>query len=594
MNPIRCVSSLLFSFALLAFTSVRAADDYELGPDSKPQAGVPKGEVLKFSFEQSNIFPGTQRDYWIYVPAQYTSDQPACLYVNQDGIQWQATTVFDNLIHKKEMPVTIGVFVMHGRVKAGDTNAAQDRFNRSYEYDGLGDNYVRFLLEELLPDVAKQKTSDGRTIRISTNASDRAIGGSSSGAICAFTAAWERPDSFSRVFSAIGTYVGLRGGDRYSTLIRKYEPKPLRIFLQDGASDLNIYAGDWWMANQKMERALTFAGYELNHVWGEGGHSGKQGTAIFPDVLRWLWKDWPQPVKAGQSKNPTLAALLIPGEEWQLVPGNYSFSDGPAANAKGEVFFNTTILYHNNTRTNTTCQIGLDGKLTHFLADTKRASGQAFGPGGELYAVTGDSKVVAYEPDGKASDVADGIAGNDLVVAHNGNIYVTDNAGSRSNAPSKVWLIRPNGEKQIVDTGLRFANGITLSPDQTLLYVADYRSHWAYSYQIQPDGTLAYKQRYHWLHVPDNEDDAGADGLRVDRDGRLYVATRLGIQVCDQPGRVQCILPTPNGKVSNLCFGGENFDILFATCGDKVYKRKLKVRGAQAWATPTKPLTPGL
>src|SRR5262249_30234268 len=162
-------------------------------------------------------------------------DKPACVYVNQDGVQWQAPTVFDNLIHKKEMPITIGVFVMHGKVKAANADAALDRFNRSFEYDGLGDNYVRFLLEELLPEVEKQKTSDGRPIRLSKNGNDRAIGGSSSGAICAFTAAWERSDAFSRVFSTIGTYVGLRGGDRYHSSIRKYEPKPIRIFLQDGA-----------------------------------------------------------------------------------------------------------------------------------------------------------------------------------------------------------------------------------------------------------------------------------------------------------------------------------------------------------------------
>jgi gluconolactonase len=595
MNPIRPFAFLLLSLALAANSSTRAADDYEPGPDSKPQPGVPKGEVLKFRFEQSKIFPGTSRDYWIYVPAQYTPDQPARLYVNQDGIQWQAPTVFDNLIHKKEMPVTIGVFVMHGRVEAVDSNTAQDRFNRSYEYDGLGDGYVRFLLEELLPDVAKQTTSDGRPIRFSTNANDRAIGGSSSGAICAFTAAWERSDAFSRVFSAIGTYVGLRGGDRYPTLIRKYEPKPLRIFLQDGASDLNIYAGDWWMANQTMERALTFAGYEVNHVWGDGGHSGKQGSAIFPDVMRWLWKDWPQPVKTGRSKNTALEAILVPGEDWQLVTGNYGLNHGPAANANGEVFFNTTISYIDNTHTNKTCKISLEGKVTEFIADAKRASGQAFGPDGRLYAVaTGESKLVAYYPDGKASVIAEGLAGNDLVVTHNGNIYVTDASGSTSNAPSRVWLVKPNGEKQSVDAGLRYASGVALSPDQTLLYVADARSHWIYSYQIQADGALAFKQRYYWLHVPDGEDDSGAHGLSMDQDGRLYVATRMGVQVCDQPGRVQCILPTPNGKVSNLCFGEENFDTLFAMCGDKVYQRKLKVRGAQAWAAPGKPAAPKL
>jgi sugar lactone lactonase YvrE len=141
---------------------------------------------------------------------------------------------------------------------------------------------------------------------------------------------------------------------------------------------------------------------------------------------------------------------------------------------------------------------------------------------------------------------------------------------------------------------LRYSNGLTLSPDQTLLYVADMRSHWVYSYRIQPDGSLQFKQRYYWLHVPDTADDSGADGMRVDRDGRLYVATRMGVQVCDQAGRVNAIIPTPNGRVSNLTFGGENGDTLFATCGDKVYKRKLKVKGAHAWDKPLKPAPPRL
>jgi len=156
------------------------------------------------------------------------------------------------------------------------------------------------------------KTADGRAIRLSKDGNDRAIAGSSSGAICAFTAAWERPDSFRRVFSAIGTYVGLRGGNVYPTLIRKYEPKPIRIFLQDGRRDLNHWGGDWWMANQEMERALTFAGYEVNHVWGEDGHSNKHATEIFPDAMRWLWKDWPRPVKAGAG-SAQLQEILIPG-----------------------------------------------------------------------------------------------------------------------------------------------------------------------------------------------------------------------------------------------------------------------------------------
>jgi sugar lactone lactonase YvrE len=194
--------------------------------------------------------------------------------------------------------------------------------------------------------------------------------------------------------------------------------------------------------------------------------------------------------------------------------------------------------------------------------------------------------------------IAEGIAGNDLVVANNGNVYVTHPPAGNSNDPSKVWLIKRGAsgqfEKQVVDNGLRYANGVTLSPDQTLLYVDDYRSHWVYSYRIMPDGTLTFKQRFYWLHVPDNADDSGADGMRVDRDGRLYVATRAGIQICDQAGKVQCILAMPNGRAANLTFGGENFDMLFVTSGDKVYKRKLKVRGYQSWEKPLRPAPPRL
>src|SRR6478736_1490556 len=141
---------------------------------SQQTADLPKGEVTKYSFDQSQIFPGTVRDYWIYVPKQYDPARPACVHVNQDGVQFNAPAVFDQLIAAKEMPVTIGVFIMHGRVKAANDQAI-DRFNRSYEYDSLGDSYVRFLLDELLPDVEKRTTSDGRPLRLSKNGNDRSI-----------------------------------------------------------------------------------------------------------------------------------------------------------------------------------------------------------------------------------------------------------------------------------------------------------------------------------------------------------------------------------------------------------------------------------
>lgn len=574
---------------LFAAPIARAADEYPPHPDSIVNPAVPKGELLKFEFAESKIFPGTTREVTVYVPRQYDPAKPACVYVNQDGVQWGAPTVFDNLIAKGDVPVLIGVFVRPGVLKSTASAAALDRFNRSYEYDGLGDNYARFLLEELLPAVEARKTGDGRPLRLSKSGNDRAIGGSSSGAICAFTAAWERPDAFTRVFSNVGTFVGLRGGDRYHTLVRKYEPKPLRVFLVDGSNDNNIYAGDWWMANQTLERALTFAGYEVKHVWGEGGHNGRHGTAVFPDAMRWLWQGWPERVKtAGPTKNAMLAALLIPGEDWQLVSEGYRLTEGPVANTRGEVFF--TDIPNSKAY-----KIARDGKVSLARENTNRTNGQAFGPDGRLFAAaTGSQQVMAYDGAGNGTVVADGIAGNDLVVAHNGNIYVTHPPAGNSNEPSKVWLIRPDGSKQVVDTGVRYANGVMLSADQSLLYVADYRSHWVYSYQVQADGTLAHKQRYYWLHEPDHIDQSSADGMKVDREGRLYVATALGIQVCDQAGRVNAIIPTPNGRITNLCFGGEKFDTLYATCVDKVYKRKVNAIGVHAWDKPHKPTAPRL
>src|SRR6266403_1502923 len=188
-------SGLRFSLALALFLALTVAaqstDNYKPGPDSKPQPSVPRGEILKFTFNSSKIFPGTTRDYWVYVPAQYKPDKRACVFVCQDGIRYEAPIVFDNLINKNEMPVTIGVFVAPGVVKATDADAALDRFNRSFEYDGLSDDYARFLLEELLPEVETKKTSDGRAIKLAHDGNDRLIGGESSGAIAAFTAAWE-------------------------------------------------------------------------------------------------------------------------------------------------------------------------------------------------------------------------------------------------------------------------------------------------------------------------------------------------------------------------------------------------------------------
>lgn len=275
---------------LLSASMAMAADDYKLGPDSEYQPNVPKGTVTEHEWKESKVFPGTTRQYWIYVPAQYDGKTPACLMVFQDGAnyknekgQFRVPVVFDNLIHKKEMPVTIGLFINPGTFPASG-EGAKPRSNRSFEYDTLSDQYVKFLEQEMIPELAK-------TYNLRKDAAGRAIGGISSGGICAFTAAWERPDLFSKVLSHVGSFTNIRHGDTYPGIIRKTPKKAVRVFLQDGSNDLNNEHGHWPLANQTMAEALNYAKYDYRFEYGDGGHNGKHGGAILPDSLRWLWKD---------------------------------------------------------------------------------------------------------------------------------------------------------------------------------------------------------------------------------------------------------------------------------------------------------------
>jgi enterochelin esterase family protein len=223
------------------------------------------------------------------VPAQYDGSKPAAVMVFQDGAayvaedgQFRTTIVFDNLIHQGTMPVTIGIFINPGVVPS-DKEGEKPRSNRSFEYDTLSDQYVRFLTDEILPEVAK-------TYQLTEQASQRAIGGISSGGICAFTAAWQRPDVFSKVLSHVGSFTNIRGGDVYPGMIRKTENKPIRVFLQDGSGDLDNIHGSWPIMNQSMAAALKFKGYDYRFEFGDGGHNGKHGGAILPESLRWLWR----------------------------------------------------------------------------------------------------------------------------------------------------------------------------------------------------------------------------------------------------------------------------------------------------------------
>jgi enterochelin esterase-like enzyme len=291
----RCLVPLaaLAFFLALTLRPAPAADDYAYGPDSSPQGGVPKGKVTQFKWDKSKVFEGTDRDCWLYVPAQYDGTTPACVMVFQDGGsyvsekgQFRVPVVFDNLIHKKEMPVTVGVFINPGVFPNQVDKAGKARSNRSFEYDTPSNQYVQFLEKEILPEVSK-------TVKLRTDAAGRAICGISSGGICAFTAAWERPDLFSKVLSHVGSFTNIRGGDVYPGLIRKTERKPIRVFLQDGSGDLDNLHGSWPLANLQMAAALKHMDYDYKLVFGDGAHNGKHGGVILPDSLRWLWRDTP-------------------------------------------------------------------------------------------------------------------------------------------------------------------------------------------------------------------------------------------------------------------------------------------------------------
>jgi len=590
--------SLLLCLVVITSGTLHAAEEYPLGPDSQRQAGVPQGAVTHYTWTNSKVYPGTFRDYWVYVPAQYTPDKPACVMVFQDGEGFmkedgraRIPIVFDNLIAKHDMPVTIGILINPGVLKALSPGQ-KDRSNRSFEYDTLGDRYARFLLDEILPEVAKH-------YKLSTDPNDRAISGISSGGICSFTVAWNRPYTFRRVLSFVGSFADLRGGDIYPALIRKTEPKPLRVFLQDGNKDLNIFAGDWWLASQAMASALEWVGYDARFVTGDKDHDMEQGGAILPDALRWLWRDYPQPIA---KPHPVQDArfgppILDPASNWEPAPvphirpfivvmddeafnwpaGTWDsqrvLAAGLAVDAAGNIFFSDLLRQ-------SIVKVAPTGQASTFLeyprGPSQESRGLMFGTDGLLYACVGDH-IMAYTPRGKGRVVAQGVQCQDLAVAHDGGIYFTDPQHH------SVWHVDGTGRKRDEDLPKFFMarpNGIHLSPDQSLLFVDDPDLRWVWSFQIQADGSLRNEEPFYRLETRDDSSSTGAAGMTVDSLGYLYVATRLGIQVCDQEGRVQTIINSPTaGPLLAVAFGGPDLQDLYVVANDKLFKRHMLRKG---------------
>ena len=562
---------LLTILMLLTLTNVVAQqrDHYRVAfdPATVRNEEVAAGEVLKRSFNTSEIYPMTSRDYWIYIPAAYDASKPACLFVCLDGITYNAPTVFDNLIATGQMPVTIGVFVSPGVVR--DADGGVIRYNRSNEFDRTDGTFAKFLIEELLPEVERQTASDGRPIRLSTDPNDCAIAGSSSGGICAFSAAWARPDRFARVFSAVGTYVSMRGGNEYQAVIRKTEPKRLRIFLQDGLYDVwNGIFGDWYEANILVESALNFSGYEVAHAWGRGGHSNAHADRIFPDVMRWLWKGWPRSIQVGRSQNDMLATILPEEGGWSRIEG---------ANVADKLFvYGDKIVFADGDKV---CDTEGDTQLR------LKANERLIGADAEGLYLSNVKNDIIRVVDGRRVKIASAQSKVEQLIA-------IDNLNRYFTCENSLVKVDPKGVVTVVNDGLKCGSALAIYPNHRLLICNEPNTRWLFSYVLDEQGEPMAGQRFYWLHNTTGDDSQQVGQMIFDENGNLYVATSMGVQVCDQNGRVRAILPLPDSApIRSLAFVGTKLYVVNER--GEIYVRELKVSGAQPWQTATSPKSQG-
>jgi len=570
------------SIPVIQETVAAPFDKYPLGPDSLPQPGVPKGKTFHFELNHSSIFPNTARTITVYVPAQYQAEKPACTFVFLDGIGFNAATVFDNLIARKEMPVTIAIGISSGTVVSASP-PDNPRFDRSFEFDSMSDRLARFLLEEVLPEVEKQPTPGGLPIHLSKNPDDRAVAGGSTGGIGSFTIAWQHPEAFRRVFSAIGTFVGMRGGESYYVQVRKSEPRPLRIFMEDGVNDewAGAEMGDWWMSNLTMNRALEFAGYDVRHVWGAGTHNGTHAASIFPDAVRWLFRDYPNPIVAKDPSNRVLKSILLPHQDWEVAADGCVNGLRLAAGEHGVIFYAASK--------GGAARLEEAGNASSPCHAPSPGPPFAIGPTDHLYRALPQGGVAVFDATSGTThelEAARSLHVQEIVALSNGSAYVTTTLNGDRN---ELWLLPKQGPALKLDGNLKNAKGLALSPDGLWLFVSQSSSRFGISYRVKPDGSVDSREPFYDLYLPPAEDDSGAAQVAMDRDGRAFVATALGIQILDRNGRVAAILPLPgNDRPTGICFGGPDFKTLYVAAGRKIYQRHIGIEGAPPWAPPAR------
>ncbi len=586
------------TLVLLAFAAVLNAQDYTLGPDSQPQPGVPKGTVVKHKLDPGKFYPGTPHDYSIYVPAGYDAARPAPFMIFLDGSgalgnAQRVPVVFDNLIAKKDLPPLIGIFVDPGVLPTA-TPDAQNRFERVFEYDSLGDRFARFLIEELIPAV-------GAKYNLSKNPDDRAIAGVSTGAVGAFMAAWNRPDQFHRVLSFIGTFVSMKGADSLPALIRKTEPKPIRVLLQAGRNDHIVptqpfgtfYAGSWPINNQVMYEALQSAGYDAKLELGTEGHNMRHGAAMMPDALRWLWRGYPAPIVVREPAHMTqpgwdargkVYSTVWADKPWQQVGASNAAVASPTVAKDGSVFFADPAG-------NRVYRADPQGQVAVFRENTGGAPALRLDPDGALIASEpARRRIVRYAVARDPKILAENVDAADLAVRSDGAIWFTDSRRAT------IGFIPAGGKPKVVYEGGEIAIpvGLALSPDHAMLIVSDAQSRFSWSFQIAADGGLVNGEPFYRLEMPESGWKSGAVSVVGDSIGQVYFATPLGIQICEANGRMAQILNPPEpGAITALALGTQDANFLYVAENGKLFRRPVKVQGTSSWS-PIKPPRPPL
>jgi len=575
------------------------------GPDSTVRPDVPKGTLTKAVLPPGRIYPGVPHDYQVYVSAKVDPARPAPYMVFLDGGGYAGNgmripVILDNLIAKGELPPMAAIFVNPGVLAPADPATQLSRFSRDWEYDDVRPNFSRFLLEELIPEVAK-------TVNLSANPDDHAIAGTSTGAVGAFMAAWYRPDVFHRVLYLIGTFVDMRGANQVPFWIRKTEPRPIRVFLQDGSADIDSYAGNWPLQNQNMNAALTFSGYDHKFEYYEGeAHSTRKASEAMPDILRWLWRGYPAPIpqnapqpapvppgRAGAANRPPMFRqpaynVVSPDKPWEAVPGDYGSAGSIAVSKTGDVFFA-------DPKANRVYRIGADGKPTVFRQNAGGVRNLRGGADGRIYAIQATARrIVSWGPGGDEKVVAANVDAFDLAPTRSGSLYYTDPVHRT------LVLIDAGGRRRTVYSGggMEAPAALALTPDQAFLNVNDARTREPWSFQVAADGSLTngapfFRMETSPQHVLDT-----AMQIAVDNSGNMYRGTVTGIEMESGSGRMDMILNPPKyeasaGIPSHLAFGGPDRDWLYAAQGGKLYRRQTKRKGAAAW-DPVKPPQPSL